>query len=78
MFVYLEPWDNPTVLFIFIHTDFTDFTDLICKPPVLTISVISVIRVTTSHPLSLLSPLSPWRGAGGEAFFPLPLERGWG
>ena len=31
----------PTVLFIFIHTDFTDF---ICKAPVLTIRVISVIR----------------------------------
>ena len=44
--------------------------------PVLTIRVISVIRVTTSHPLSLLPPLSPWRGAGGEAFLPLPLERG--
>ena len=49
------------------HTDFTDFTDFICKAPVLTIRVISVIRVTTSHPLSLLPPLSPWRGAGGEA-----------
>ena len=46
--------------------------------PILTIRVISVIRVTTSHPLSLLPPLSPWRGAGGEAFLPLPLERGWG
>ena len=31
-----------------------------------------------SHPLSLLPPLSPWRGAGGEAFLPLPLERGRG
>ena len=25
-----------------------------------------------------LTPLSPWRGVGGEAFFPLPLERGRG
>ena len=51
----------------FCPTDFTDFTDFICKAPVLPIRVIRVIRVTTSHPLNLLPPLSPWRGAGGEA-----------
>ena len=45
-------------LLIFIHTDFTDFTDFVY-----------IVLSCLSHPLSLLPPLSPWRGAGGEAFF---------
>ena len=54
-------------LLIFIHTDFTDFTDFVY-----------IVLSCLSHPLSLLPPLSPWRGAGGEAFSSSPLGEGLG
>ena len=71
------------------HTDFTDFTDFICKAPVLTIRVISVIRVFFTYP-----PFCPTDFTDFTDFVcmapvltiasfelttsPLPLERGWG